>query len=808
MIDGAGVLTVWLEPGAVAPSAGTVEPNRVIVLDTSASQTEASLRTGRALAERLLDGMSEDQRFALIACDSACESFPSTGLVTAAEVDVARARAWLRARAARGSSDVAGGLEAGLERLAGQPLGQLVYVGDGVASAGPIRGAEIAARVTRALARWPADVRLVGTGRNIDAPSLRAIAEALEATVDLLEPGEPRELAEIAAGLDRPALRDLRVTLPEGMVLAIDPPAAARLGDELELFVLGRGEGEVSVEAAAAAGAVRLSRPISSREGARGYATRSFARAKIERLEASEEHVAEVTALSTQYFVLSRHTSMLVLENDAMFAAFGIERTRGASSGASLALEGSGGTTGTGLGYGAVAANVPPPSGSFSAPFTLGGSGAQVSGGQVGSGAGTGSGLASGSHASSQPKVTMGVASTAGSLPPEVIRRIMRMQTGRFRMCYQRGLQLDPTLSGRIVVRFTIGPSGSVTSAASAGSTVQNAQVVACVVDAFKRMSFPQPEGGGVTVVSPLAFSPDGASSSPLVAFKGTPFGIGLSQGDDGWMKGSPQHLTALEEAVKREPTSRRRRTELVRAQLAAGRFADAVVSARAFADVDPDGALARELLASALIASGDEAQALWEIQALAELSPTSAVVHARVAASLEAANDEPRACAHWISAAELGADPRVQAEALRCRARVLRERDVVLSELAEASAQPLKSLREALERGMAPAYSPPAARHSEVVAKVTCDGAKAACPRVVIVDGRGGVVSDLLPNAAGRSGAPAFNGGSFKALLVGGSDAALARVTLTVGGQTKVSETTRGARATAAVANVPTGMF
>jgi TonB family protein len=229
----------------------------------------------------------------------------------------------------------------------------------------------------------------------------------------------------------------------------------------------------------------------------------------------------------------------------------------------------------------------------------------------------------------------MGVASTAGSLPPEVIRRIMRMQTGRFRMCYQRGLQLDPTLSGRIVVRFTIGPSGSVTSAASAGSTVQNAQVVACVVDAFKRMSFPQPEGGGVTVVSPLAFSPDGASSSPLVAFKGTPFGIGLSQGDDGWMKGSPQHLTALEEAVKREPTSRRRRTELVRAQLAAGRFADAVVSARAFADVDPDGALARELLASALIASGDEAQALWEIQALAELSPTSAVVHPRERASV-----------------------------------------------------------------------------------------------------------------------------------------------------------------------------
>jgi hypothetical protein len=127
MIDGAGVLTVWLEPGAVAPSAGTVEPNRVIVLDTSASQTEASLRTGRALAERLLDGMSEDQRFALIACDSACESFPSTGLVTAAEVDVARAprvaassrRARLerRRRRARGGARAPGWPTAGAARL-------------------------------------------------------------------------------------------------------------------------------------------------------------------------------------------------------------------------------------------------------------------------------------------------------------------------------------------------------------------------------------------------------------------------------------------------------------------------------------------------------------------------------------------------------------------------------------------------------------------------------------------------------------------------------------------------------------------
>ena len=47
--------------------------------------------------------------------------------------------------------------------------------------------------------------------------------------------------------------------------------------------------------------------------------------------------------------------------------------------------------------------------------------------------------------------------------------------------------------------------------AADAGSDLRNEGVVSCVVRAFQSLSFPQPEGGIVTVVYPLALSSDPA---------------------------------------------------------------------------------------------------------------------------------------------------------------------------------------------------------------------------------------------------------------------------------------------------------
>lgn len=53
-----------------------------------------------------------------------------------------------------------------------------------------------------------------------------------------------------------------------------------------------------------------------------------------------------------------------------------------------------------------------------------------------------------------------------------------------------------------------IGPDGKVTSAEDFGSNMPDLEVRACVVEAFKALSFPKPEGGIVTVIYPIMLAP------------------------------------------------------------------------------------------------------------------------------------------------------------------------------------------------------------------------------------------------------------------------------------------------------------
>ena len=126
----------------------------------------------------------------------------------------------------------------------------------------------------------------------------------------------------------------------------------------------------------------------------------------------------------------------------------------------------------------------------------------------TGQGFGSGSGRLSGTHRSKPPQVRMGLTQVNGRLPPEVIQRIVRQNYGRFRVCYENGLRTNPNLEGRVSVRFVIGTDGSVSNVGNAGSDLPDGAVISCVTRAYYGLSFPQPEGGIVTVVYPIIFSP------------------------------------------------------------------------------------------------------------------------------------------------------------------------------------------------------------------------------------------------------------------------------------------------------------
>ncbi len=106
------------------------------------------------------------------------------------------------------------------------------------------------------------------------------------------------------------------------------------------------------------------------------------------------------------------------------------------------------------------------------------------------------------------PSLRQGVTQVNGRLPPEVIQRIVRQNFGRFRLCYENGLRTNPTLQGRVSVKFVIDRSGEISTIADGGSDLPDQNVVRCVLRNFQNLRFPQPESGIVTVVYPIIFAP------------------------------------------------------------------------------------------------------------------------------------------------------------------------------------------------------------------------------------------------------------------------------------------------------------
>jgi hypothetical protein len=137
------------------------------------------------------------------------------------------------------------------------------------------------------------------------------------------------------------------------------------------------------------------------------------------------------------------------------------------------------------------------------------GPGGDGPGGGIGSG-GTCPGCRLGGHATRGPSVRPnGNTVVNGHIPAEVIQRVVRNNFGRFRNCYMGGLRDNPNLEGRVVTRFTVDRQGMVSSAQDGGSTLPNSGVVSCVIKAFYGLSFPEHDGGIVTVVYPLALQPE-----------------------------------------------------------------------------------------------------------------------------------------------------------------------------------------------------------------------------------------------------------------------------------------------------------
>jgi TonB family protein len=93
-----------------------------------------------------------------------------------------------------------------------------------------------------------------------------------------------------------------------------------------------------------------------------------------------------------------------------------------------------------------------------------------------------------------------------GSLDPNVVANTIRSRKGAVIACYEKALKRNPSLAGKITLRFTISAIGKVTAADIDSNSLGDDEVGSCMTTIVKTWRFPAPAGGEVQFSYPFIF--------------------------------------------------------------------------------------------------------------------------------------------------------------------------------------------------------------------------------------------------------------------------------------------------------------
>jgi TonB family protein len=94
------------------------------------------------------------------------------------------------------------------------------------------------------------------------------------------------------------------------------------------------------------------------------------------------------------------------------------------------------------------------------------------------------------------------------SLDRDALGRFIRERLPSIRVCYDRELKLNPSLKGKVVVRFDVTPAGRVGNGAIESDSMNDERVSRCILTLMKGWSFPFHPSENTTVSFPFVFQP------------------------------------------------------------------------------------------------------------------------------------------------------------------------------------------------------------------------------------------------------------------------------------------------------------
>ncbi len=515
----------------------------LLLVDTSASRAlgfEQEVALTGELVRRLAASAGPATSLTVACFDQSVETVfegPASGF---GDAELAK----IRERGALGASDLSGALRWASKKVEERGLTRAVLLTDGVVTAGTSDAGELAkqASVLGESGVLRLDAVMIGGIR--DESVLRRVVGAGFSRMGVVADGDDGAEA-VASRLGKSVASGVAVAVPGARWSWPSELSGVQAGDEVLVYA------EVPEAEAVRVRLGDTELPTPKLVGVTPkLLERSLARAKIASLEAraatkeGEDARRSILDLSVKHRVLTPYTALLVLETEADYARFKIDRrsladivtvTDGrlatvdrpkiAERGDAPAPKPQRAEDDASAPASTGAPDARPDAASANeesardepAPMATGAPMASAGGPGTGSGQGfgSGSGRLGGSHRVRPPSVRMGATTVTGRLQPEIVQRIVRSSFGRFRLCYENGLRQNPNLTGRVSVQFVIGRDGAVSSATSQGSDLPDTSVIACVVRAFATLSFPEPEGGTVAVTYPILFAPGDGPDAP-----------------------------------------------------------------------------------------------------------------------------------------------------------------------------------------------------------------------------------------------------------------------------------------------------
>jgi hypothetical protein len=340
--DSRGYVAFALHPHLPARTEGRPH-DYVLVLDSSQSMVGERFQRATTVALGMIAEMDRRDRFTILTCDFECRSMDDgntpRGFQTPSSSEVASVTEWLSHVEPAGSSDLVATLRR-VSHVRDRDTSRdvhVVYIGDGIASVGH-RGAGAIATATESFAESEhVSFTTLGVGQEADSVTLAAIARAGGGHYVPFVPGE-RASSTALAVLETTygvSLRDAAVTLPEGLSeMAPAQLPTIRAGEEVVVVArMDRSDvtGSVTLRGTVGGAPFEQTYPVhvvASTAAGNLFVPALWASGTIERLELDDrgEDEPRIIALSRAYSVMSRHTSLLVLESEAMFRAFGVDR--------------------------------------------------------------------------------------------------------------------------------------------------------------------------------------------------------------------------------------------------------------------------------------------------------------------------------------------------------------------------------------------------------------------------------------------------------------------------------------------------